>query len=180
MRVRRHGSTERRSTLKPGVIEHTGGYLLEHRPGHPLSRLSKRVYQHRAVFHQHHGEGPFKCHWCGIQVTWETMHVDHLNDVVTDNDIGNLAASCARCNQARGLPKMRLTMKRAGRLITAHGMTMCVSDWARHLGLARWTLMGRLAKGMPPDEAMTADRAATGPARRRRPMPDHVVDLAAA
>jgi len=177
-RVRRHGSTEKKSNLKQGAIEHSSGYLLDHLPGHPLSRSGARVYQHRAVYHQCHGDGPFQCHWCAKQVTWEDMHVDHLNNEVQDNRIANLVASCPECNQKRGLPKMRHAKKISGRLVTAHGLTMCISDWARRLGLSRWTLVGRLERGVPPDLAMVPSRASTGPRRKRRPDPSYEYDLA--
>lgn len=179
-RVRRHGSTDKKSNLKPGLLEHSGEYLLEHLPGHPLSRASKRVYQHRAVFHQHHGDGPFRCHWCSKPVTWDDMHVDHLNDQVQDNRIENLVASCPQCNQKRGLPKMRHAMKSGGHLVTAHGLTMCISDWSRRLGLSRWTLISRLDKGMRPDQAMVSTRANTGPRRKRQPDSGYAYNLSAA
>lgn len=177
-RVRRHGSTDRKSNLKPGSLEHSGGYLLDHLPNHPLSRSSKRVYQHRAVFYQHHGAGPFSCHWCKKVVTWGDMHVDHLNEKVQDNLLENLVASCPACNQKRGQPKMRRTKKSDGRLVTAHGLTMCISDWSRRLGLARWTIMGRLERGIPPDLALVPTRAKSGPRRKRAPDMDYEYNLA--
>lgn len=177
-RVRRHGSVDKKSNLKAGTLEHSGGYLLEHLPGHPLSRSSKRVLQHRAVFYRHHGEGPFACAWCGKQVTWRDMHVDHLNDRVQDNRIENLAASCPTCNQKRGLPKMRHAMKAGGRVVTAHGLTMCISDWSRCLGLAQATITARLDKGIAPDLALVSTRAKTGPRRKRLPDMSKAYDLA--
>lgn len=176
-RLRRNGSLELKCTVKPGLGEHTGGYLLEYLPGHPLQRSSSsRVYQHRAVFYRHHGSGPFSCHWCGIGVTWETMHVDHLNDNPKDNTPSNLVASCPPCNQQRGAHKVRRTMKERGRLVTAHGKTMCISDWARHLGLSRATLTARLDKGLLPEAALTPDRDKFGPARTRSPIESYVPD----
>lgn len=177
MRVRRHGSTDKLSNLKDGLLVHSHGYLLAHVPKHPLAKASKRVYQHRVVFYDHHGAGPFACHWCATQVTWDAMHVDHVDADVTNNAIGNLVASCPRCNQERGLPKMRMTMKASGRLLTAHGKTMCVADWARHLGLSRGTIIGRIEKGMLIENALSPHRSKCGPARRRAPLPDHVIDV---
>lgn len=176
-RLRRTGSTDKQSRVKPGLLEHTGGYLLAHLPGHPLQRSSKRVYEHRAVFYAQNGDGPFNCHVCRAPVDWDSMHVDHLNDDVQDNSPVNLAPACPTCNQHRGAPKVRQTMKAKGRLLTAHGKTMCLSDWARHLGLSRPGLARRIALGQELDSALTPDRARTGPARRREPIPDYVVDI---
>lgn len=150
MRVRRHGSTERLSTLKPGNLTHSHGYVLVNAPDHCLSRNSNRAYEHRIVYHSHYGDGPFDCHWCGTQVTWDDVHIDHLDDCKTNNAVSNLVASCAVCNQKRGSEKMKATHRRKShRRYTAHGKTMCLSEWAAHLGLSRASLQWRIDRGWP-------------------------------
>ena len=64
-------------------------------PNHPLCRASQsgRVLEHRKVYYDIHGEGPFNCHWCDVEVNWNTLHIDHLNDIRNDNR-ENLAATC--------------------------------------------------------------------------------------
>jgi len=176
-RVRRSGGTDKVDTVKPGMTVHNGGgYLLVYAPAHPLRRgASPRVYQHRQVFYDEHGAGPFNCHVCGAVVTWDDMHVDHLNDVTTDNRIENLAPACAVCNQRRGKHKADRTAKlKRGKHITAHGVTMCEADWSRHLGVSRAAFKYRFARGDSLDEAMRPRVGSSGPntGRSRVPLRD--------
>ncbi len=170
MRKRRHGSTDHLDSVKPGPLEHSGGYLLVYAPGHPLCRGSaSRIYEHRKVFYDKNGEGPFSCNWCGITVTWDDMHVDHLNAVVDDNRISNLVASCPPCNVKRGVEKMRSTMrKRSNRRYTAHGLTMCLSEWSRHLGISVASIEWRMNNGWPLDKALSPRIGRSGPPSRKR------------
>jgi hypothetical protein len=47
------------------------------------------------------------------------------------------------------------TNTRRVRLYSFGGYTMCVSEWARHLGVHVQTLLGRLRRGWPHDEVFT-------------------------
>jgi hypothetical protein len=171
-RLRRSGSDRRKVLAVPETTLHTHGYVLEYAPEHPLARSHPRVYQHRIVFYEEHGEGPFCCHWCGCKVTWGDMHVDHLNDVRSDNSRTNLVASCATCNQARGLHKMRRSMKvMRGVHLSAHGVTMCIADWARHLGLSRSAIEFRLARGWRMENALSPRSGKSGPMSMRERVP---------
>lgn len=165
MRVRRHGSTERRSKVKAGALEHSGGYLLDYAPCHPLSRGKARVYQHRAVFYAQHGDGPFECHWCNKVVGWSDMHVDHLNDDKQDNRIENLVASCPICNQKRGQQKMIASHRRRSG-IEFGGMKLTPNEWARRLGISRASLLWRLSNGWDLARALSEPRGVHGPASR--------------
>lgn len=165
IRHRRHGDFEKRSTLKPGLLMHEGGYLLVHDPGHPLRRGKTRVYQHRIVYYAAHGEGPFSCHWCRQAVTWGDMHVDHLDDNPANNDERNLVASCPRCNQKRGRWKLVANnRKKYGK--TFGGETMTIGEWAKALGVPRSRLAQRLAAGWSLERTLTEGRGVTGPRRR--------------
>lgn len=118
MRLRRKGTTDLK-VPKPRLT-HSHGYTILRCPNHPLAsrRGSNHEYEHRVVFYDAHGEGPFDCHWCGQEVDWSNLHVDHLDDVKDHNDLINLVASCPTCNQARGAEKMRLTQRQIGKSIT--------------------------------------------------------------
>ena len=157
MRLRRNGTLDRIS--KPNVITHSGGYILVPASGHPLRRGKSGVheYEHRVVFYDEHGSGPFTCHVCGSGVTWEAMHVDHLNDIVDDNRIENLAPACPTCNQWRGREKMKATNRRKSAYkITFAGETMCLGQWARRVGISKTGLRERLRRGWPLSRALTA------------------------
>ncbi|MFC5353542.1 HNH endonuclease [Azospirillum himalayense] len=149
-------------------LEHSHGYIVEYHPGHPLATAgsSKYVYQHRRVYHDHHGDGPFCCHHCGITVTWDDMHVDHLDDDRANNDPGNLVASCPTCNQARGVAKMRAKMRLRGLQVTAFGRTRCITEWAADIGISRQSLKRRLAEGWSPERAVSEPRGRFGPASK--------------
>jgi hypothetical protein len=45
--------------------------------------------------------------------------------------------------------------KRVNHMLTLHGETRCLTDWARVLGLNPKTLSNRLLKGWPPEKALT-------------------------
>lgn len=139
------------------------GYLMVACPGHPMAQKGGRAFHHRIVYYDAHGAGPFDCHWCGKVVTWDTLHIDHVNAVRDDNRLENLVASCPRCNQARGHDKMRATQRSQGRLLTYDGLTMCVAEWAREIGISSQALNRRLKVGWPLERALTQGRGPTGP-----------------
>lgn len=163
-RLRRLGSLE----LPPHPnLRHNAGYILVYAPEHPLTQRhsSPREYEHRIRFYDAHGEGPFTCEWCGCGVTWDTMHVDHVNATPDDNRVENLVASCPPCNQARGHERMRATIRcLLGHMLEHHGRRQTVSEWARELGISRAALQHRL-KTWPLSRALTEPRGKTGPRR---------------
>jgi 5-methylcytosine-specific restriction endonuclease McrA len=169
-RLARNGTTDYVGNAKPGKRPHSAGYVLIAAPGHPRALGGYRAYEHRVVFTEAHGEGPFECHWCGVAVTWGDMHVDHVNDVKTDNSPANLVASCAKCNKKRGEPaSARRTRESVGRMLTHNGLTLCVSQWARRLGIAHGSILRRLSAGWSVDRALTEPRGKFGPTSTRKP-----------
>lgn len=149
------------------AIEHSRGYVLERTSKHPLTPNGERyIYQHRRVYFDTFGQGPFHCHVCAARVTWATLHIDHLDDDPTNNDVSNLAPACPTCNQARGREKMVKTKKANGRLLTFNGETLCLSDWASRLGIARGSLRRRIESGWPTERAFMEGRGRFGPKRR--------------
>ncbi|CAL8476416.1 HNH endonuclease [Caballeronia sp. S22] len=168
-RLRRNGRLQLLPrVVPPRLTAHTAGYQLLYAPHHSLAGGQPRVYEHRAVYHAHHGEGPFDCHWCAKRVTWADMHVDHLNAIVDDNRIDNLVASCPACNVKRGLDKMRRTCKQRGRLLSSRGMTMCLADWSRYLGISRAAIEARLKKGWSVHDALMPRLGRSGPRSKTR------------
>lgn len=41
------------------------------------------------------------CHWCGQELDWKTIRVDHVDAVRTNNSPENLVPSCNGCNIGR-------------------------------------------------------------------------------
>lgn len=149
------------------TVEHSNGYLLNYAPDHPLSRGDHpRVYQHRVVYYERHGAGPFDCHWCQRQVTWETMHVDHVDDDKQNNDISNLVASCPACNQARGQWKVKLHHRRQSG-IQIGDRIHTLNEWAAIAGISRSAIRMRLDKGWTAERAVFEPRGRFGPRSRK-------------
>lgn len=114
------------------------------------------------MFYQNNGDGPFKCHWCGIKIQWSEMDVDHLDDNRVHNDISNLVSSCHKCNTRRGTWKMVRERREQWTHITFNGITKTLSEWARERGLSRSALQWRL-EHWPIERVMAEGRGATGP-----------------
>jgi hypothetical protein len=147
-RFRRNGHSGLRQI--PLLRVHTQGYLQVFAPSHPLAKRQgrSREYQHRVVYYDHHGEGPFECNWCGKPVTWKTMHVDHVNGDRQDNRIENLVASCPKCNSWRDEEKnLRALRNKIGKKLSFDGETKTVSEWARQVGIAHSSMNARLQRG---------------------------------
>ena len=164
-RKRRQGTTDYVGQAIVGNRKHSGGYVLAPAPDHPMALGGYRAYEHRVVFYDNHGEGPFNCHWCGCVVTWGDMHVDHLDGVRDHNTIGNLVASCAICNQRRGHDAIRNTM-RARHGLTVAGKTLTLNEWAAQVGISRNSVLERIKKGWALERAVFEPRGKYGPKSR--------------
>lgn len=66
-----------------------------------------------------------------------------------DNDSGYRPDNCRWANL-----KTQNRNKRSARLVTAHGKTMCVTDWAEAIGIPRHILFNRLNKGYPIEQCL--------------------------
>ena len=173
MRMRRNGTTDYKTfsarRISHKILEYrvkqSAGYIWVREPNHPLSDSRGLVYEHRFVFYERNGEGPFVCHWCGIAIDWKCMDIDHLDDNRSNNDISNLAPSCHKCNSKRGTWKMVKARREGWTHITYEGITKNASEWAKTLGLSRTAFMRRLEL-CPIEMAMTMPHGKTGPKRR--------------
>jgi hypothetical protein len=146
----------------------SNGYIVALRRGHKLANSDGTAYEHRFVYYDLHGEGPFACHWCAKEVTWDTLHIDHLNDVKHDNRGENLVASCAECNIGRGRHKLAAKLRANGIQLTHNGVTKCVSEWARDLKVSPQSMKFRLKSGWDVSRAVTQVKGTTGPPSRRK------------
>lgn len=100
-RNRRNGTFD--GPVIAGRYEVKSGYVLLLMPDHPLAEKSRRsIYEHRFVAYETRQGVCTPCHWCGVQLTWDSATVDHLNEVKDDNRPENLVVACNSCNRARG------------------------------------------------------------------------------
>ena len=160
MRLRRKGTTDYKQL--PYYTNQSAGYIWVREPDHPLASVRGLVYEHRFVFYNKHGKGPFKCHWCGATLTWDMLHIDHLDEDKANNDISNLVPSCPVCNQARGRWKMIKKRQDSGLNITYKGVTTPVSILANEHGMSVQAFKMRL-KLWPLKRAMEEPKGKSGP-----------------
>lgn len=163
MRMYRNGTLDKKITAK--AFEHSGGYILIPARNHPLAKGDSHHYEHRIVYFDANGVGPFECHWCSKEVTWETLHIDHLDDDKKNNALANLVASCPVCNQARGQYKIQNTWRKKTGL-TALGETLTMNEWAEKIGVSRQSLIWRLKNGWTLEKALTEGPGKTGPKKK--------------
>lgn len=142
---------------------HSAGYVLVDARAHPLADSTGYVYEHRKIFYDAYGEGPFRCCWCQKRVGWYDMHVDHLNADPADNRLENLDAACVPCNVSRGFLKMRETKRQNGLLLTLGLKTQCITEWAAEIGMSGTALKSRIDHGWPLELALTQPPGNFGP-----------------
>jgi len=164
MRLRRKGTTDY-SSPPPYRTTQSAGYIKLREPYHPLADSHGLVYEHRFVFHKHNGDGPFKCHWCGIDVEWGTMDIDHVDEDKENNSIDNLVPSCPECNRKRGMWKMIEKLRAKGKQITYNGVTKTAGLWAKDIGISRSAFTWRM-EHWDIEDVMTKPKANSGPSPR--------------
>jgi hypothetical protein len=159
-RMRRNGSHEL-MPLKDTYV-HSNGYLIDRADHHALSMDGRTVYQHRKVYYDAHGAGPFQCHWCNKDIDWSFMHIDHVDTDKRNNDVSNLVASCPICNTSRGTEKMKDTFRnRVG--VAFNGQIKTLNEWAKTIGISGVSLRYRLKEGWTLERALTTPRGKFGP-----------------
>ena len=152
----------RRGSLDDRVVKHktisSNGYILiknDNIPVH-IRHKSGYAYEHRVVFFNNYGEGPYNCHWCGVSLNFEDICIDHLNEIKTDNRIENIVCSCNPCNSGRTAKKCRdAIIRKQGYMITHNQQTMCLEDWARKIGITSTGLKWRIDRGWDLEKALS-------------------------
>jgi|GEM_PF-5865876 len=105
-------------------------YAHEHSPGHPLATKGGRLLTHRKIVFDHFEGRVPPCHWCeGKLKAWSEVHVDHVNEIPSDNRPENLVPSCAECNKTRSkasnfLDRLKRPMGKAIRYPRISGLYM--------------------------------------------------------
>ena len=81
------------------------GYRFQWAPDHPLANKWGYVAEARMVAYDAGME--LVCHVCGTEHTWATVTIDHLDQDKLNNDLGNIAPACLRCNSRRTASRNR-------------------------------------------------------------------------
>jgi hypothetical protein len=156
------------ASVPKGRYEYSQGYVVVLANTHPLADNRGRVYEHRKVFYDAHGEGPFRCHVCQAEVNWEGMHVDHLDDDPRNNVVQNLAPACPACNQWRGKDRRAVAGSANAKPILAFGEDQTIAEWSRRYGVPHTTIRRRLADGWLTERAISTPSGPTGHKSNRK------------
>lgn len=119
---------------KNGVRKDTidsSGYVLLYIPNHPLSRKNGFVCEHRVVIYSIYGDRLPDCELCGAHSSWKSRrtHIDHINEVRTDNAKENLRVLCNACNTRRTKRVEHTISNRSG--IEWSGEIKTAQEWGR-------------------------------------------------
>lgn len=159
-RLRRKGTLDQVGL--PQFLQHSHGYKLILAKGHPMAR-GIRAYEHRVVFYDNNPDGPGRCYWCGQELEWSTVQVDHLNCIRDDNRIDNLVASCGGCNRDRAKPSAAKAARKRAKGYMVNGKWLSIVDAARSIGIAPGSITQRLDNGWSIERALTEKRGRFGP-----------------
>lgn len=155
-RMMRTGSYEIKSKEWKYRTQNTVGYQMVHIPGHLLAMANGYTYEHRAVIYSKYGERLPPCEICGKELTWESVHIDHIDENVKNNQESNLRPLCNACNVRRGRIK-KPEYTRSGRIaITCFGETKTPNEWARdpRISISNAAIVHRKKKGMSDVDAL--------------------------
>lgn len=149
------------------------GYQMLKIQSHPLAMKNGLVYEHRKVVFDRFGEAIPPCEKCGKHVTWKTAHIDHIDEVITNNSPENLRVLCRACNVMRSRVHIAQHTVNGRRSVTFNGETKTPTEWARdhRVRVSHTTITRRLKDGMSPEEALFAEKVThkSVKAKERRP-----------
>lgn len=160
-RMMRYGTYELTKSGKGKEKQRNGkGYLMIKMSGHPLAMANGFVYEHRKVIYDRHGDVLPPCEKCGKDVTWKTAHIDHIDEVVDNNEESNLRVLCRACNVMRSRVHIPEHTKKGRSSITLNGVTKTASEWSRdpRVKISATTILFRLRNGMDVESALFAPK----------------------
>lgn len=153
-RKMRYGTYELTSVRKYR-IQNPAGYQKLYEPLHPLCNKDGYVYEHRKVYFDS-GKQFNNCSICNIEINWNTLHIDHIDKDVTNNNLNNLRPTCRNCNTFRDLTTDVFNKKK----INCKGLSLTASQWARRdeVEVSANTIIFRLSKGLSSEDAIFGKR----------------------
>lgn len=160
-RMRRNGSLETiPTTRKPRIIT-PNGYVRIWEPGHALADKGGYVFEHRRVMWEEVGAKCRDCDLCGRNETWQTCHVDHIDEDRQNNERPNLRILCRGCNVKRGMTPDSQSARSGVALIEYEGARLTAYEWARQPGVrvSGATILRRKRAGMSDSEALFAPKS---------------------
>lgn len=139
-----------------------------HPAASPTSRTT--VFEHRAVAYDARNGVAGDCEICGDAVTWETCHVDHINENKLDNRPENLRITCRKCNVCRS---GKIGIRSGCMFLTFEGETKTAHDWARdhRVKVTGTTIRRRKRSGMTDEEALFSKKMTHTSKPSKKPAP---------
>ncbi|WKZ94087.1 HNH endonuclease signature motif containing protein [Chimaeribacter arupi] len=175
-RMMRYGTYE---LTKPGKrkerTHNSKGYQMLHLPHHPLAMANGSVYEHRKVVYDRHGEKLPPCEKCGTFVNWKTVHIDHKDEVVNNNEAENLRVLCRSCNVMRSRVHIPSHTRSRNHAITFNGDTKTLAEWARdpRVKVAGNTIKRRIESGMSVEQALFSEKITHRSSRAKTRQPKY-------
>lgn len=158
-RKMRYGTYELTSKRKYRV-QNPAGYQKLYEPSHQLSNSDGYVYEHRFVYFNS-DYSVDKCELCSKDINWNTLHIDHKDEDVTNNKLENLRPLCRGCNVFRGHNNTSMGKT----FIEYDGERLTPSQWARkkEVKVTPSTIKNRWDKGLSPYECIYGERKTQKP-----------------
>lgn len=126
-------------TMKPRqkVRVHSAGYICLFIPDHPLANSNGEVYEHRVVLYKKYGDNIPSCEICGALTNWNSRdtHVDHINEIKSDNSESNLRILCNSCNVKRSNKPENYIGRLHTHTFTIDGVSGTAQWWSRQEGV---------------------------------------------
>ncbi|WP_146136069.1 HNH endonuclease signature motif containing protein [Pseudomonas fluorescens] len=144
------------------------GYQRLYEPSHPLRDSQGYVAEHRAVMYAKYGDTLPDCELCGIDLYWNTCHIDHKDRDVKNNAEDNLRPLCPPCNTWRDYPEQCELSK--NHKITIDGVSKTPQEWSREpeVKVSGNTIILRKKSGMSDFDAVFAPKITHN---GRKPLP---------
>ena len=137
------------------------GYVLVLNKECPISRKSGLILEHRLIVYGVYGDNMPSCDFCGKRSSWDSRssHVDHINEIKSDNRPENLRVLCNGCNTRR---TKRSEHKYKGNYSAEWmGEVKTPEEWGRdeRIPIQGSTIRQRLNRGLSVEDAFFSKKA---------------------